>query len=55
VHDKLTTLRPVDREFWDVQLAVIAGPSVLAALQANTKCFKADQKKSIETQLSLTA
>jgi hypothetical protein len=53
VLDKLTTLRPADREFWDIQLAVLGGPTVLAALKANTKCFKADQKKSIETQLSL--
>jgi hypothetical protein len=55
VIDRLSTLRPIDRAQWDIQFAVIGGPKVLAALTANTARFKADQRKSIATQLSLCA
>ncbi len=55
VTERLATLRPVDGAGWDIQFAVIGGPKVLAALRDNIKRFKADQKKSIEVQLSLVA
>ncbi len=52
---KLAKLRPADRAFFDVQLAVVGGPKVLAALRKSTAAFKKDQAKMIEDQLSLCA
>jgi hypothetical protein len=55
VTTKLKTLRPADREHFDIQLAVVGGPKVLAALRKGTAAFKKDQAKSIAEQLSLCA
>ena len=52
---KLTKLRPADRAGFDIQLAVVGGPKVLAALRKGTAAFKKDQAKSIADQLSLCA
>ena len=51
---KLAKLKPADRAFFDIQLAVVGGPKVLAALRKSTGAFK-DQAKKIEDQLSLCA
>ena len=52
---KLAKLRPADRAFFDIQLAVVGGPKVLAALRKSAAAFKKDQAKKIEDQLSLCA
>lgn len=52
---KLATLKPADRAFFDIQLAVVGGPKALAALRKGTAAFKKDQAKKIEDQLSLCA
>jgi len=51
----LATLRPADREVFDIQLAVVGGPQVLAALRGATDRFPKDQRASIEAQLALCA
>ena len=53
VTTKLHDLRPADREMFDIQLAVVGGPKVLAALRGATDRFQKDQRKSIEAQLAL--
>ncbi len=50
---KLKTQSPRDRPLFDVQLGVIGGPKVIAALRDSTSKFPGDQKKSIAAQLSL--
>lgn len=52
---KLAKLKPADREYFDIQLAVVGGKKTLAALRKATAAFKKDQAKSIEDQLSLCA
>lgn len=53
--ERLATLRAADREQFDIQLAVIGGPKVLAALRDSPTKFSSDQKKSIAMQLTLFA
>lgn len=50
---RLGKLKPADREHFDIQLAVVGGPKVLAALRKGTAAFKKDQASSIADQLSL--
>jgi hypothetical protein len=50
---RLGTIKPADREQFDIQLAVVGGPKVLAKLKASTGAFKKDQAKLIADQLSL--
>lgn len=50
---QLKTLKPADREVFDLQLAVVGGDKVLAALKSSVAKFPSDQKKSIAAQLSL--
>lgn len=52
---KLAKLKPADRAFFDIQLAVVGGPKVLGAMRKATGAFKKDQAKKIEDQLSLCA
>lgn len=55
VASRLQTLRPAEREVFDIQLAVVGGPRVLAALRDATARFRKDQQKSIAAQLALCA
>lgn len=55
VVDRLTTLRASEREQFNIQLAVIGGPTVAAALRDSQKKFSSDQRKAILTQLGLLA
>jgi hypothetical protein len=50
---QLKTQASRDRQGFDIQLGVIAGPKVIGALRASTAKFPSDQKKSIAAQLSL--
>ncbi|MEO8705083.1 MAG: hypothetical protein ABI867_33830, partial [Kofleriaceae bacterium] len=52
---KLATLKPADREGFDIQIAVVGGRKTLAASRNGTAAFKKDQAQSIADQLSLCA
>lgn len=53
VLSRLKTLRPQDREPFDIQLAVVGGAPVLAALRNSLAKFPKDQRASAERQFSL--
>jgi hypothetical protein len=55
VTDRLAKLRAADREQFNIQLAVIGGSNVVAALRDSQKKFGSDQKKPMATQLALLA